>query len=96
MDVLVDHWHFCDLPTPRAAAATALEAQWRSVSKRQGVTAQTHASPVLALAAAVAAAGAADRIVAFGSFFTVGAILDHGIPRLDAKHIAQPPAQLRT
>ena len=30
----------------------------------------------------------ADRIVVFGSFFTVGGVLEHGVPRLQAKHLA--------
>ena len=41
-----------------------------------------------ALDAAVAAADPADRIVVFGSFFTVGGILANGIPRLDAPHLS--------
>lgn len=46
-----------------------------------------HASPQEALQAALNAAGAADRIVVFGSFYTVGGILEHGVPRLQAKHL---------
>ena len=41
-----------------------------------------------ALAAAVAAAGATDRIVVFGSFYTVGGVLKNGLPRLGAPHLA--------
>ena len=41
-----------------------------------------------ALDAAIAAADPADRIVVFGSFFTVGGILANGIPRLDAPHLS--------
>jgi dihydrofolate synthase/folylpolyglutamate synthase len=40
-----------------------------------------------ALRAAVSVADPADRIVVFGSFFTVGGILQDGIPRLSAKHL---------
>ena len=40
-----------------------------------------------ALQAAIAAADPADRIVVFGSFYTVGGVLQDGIPRLDAKHL---------
>jgi len=46
-----------------------------------------HASPQQALEAALGAAGAADRIVVFGSFYTVGGVLQHGLPRLQAKHL---------
>ena len=49
--------------------------------------ASVHASPQAALAAALAAAGPADRIVVFGSFYTVGGVLQDGIPRLHAKHL---------
>ena len=43
--------------------------------------------PEEALRAAIAAADPADRIVVFGSFYTVGGVLQDGIPRLDAKHL---------
>jgi dihydrofolate synthase/folylpolyglutamate synthase len=85
---LVDRWYFCDLPTERAATAAQLHAQWQAGNTRQGVHASTHADPQAALAAAVAAADPADRIVVFGSFFTVGGILANGIPRLDAPHLS--------
>ena len=37
--------------------------------------------------AAVAAADPTDRIVVFGSFYTVGGVLGNGTPRLSAKHL---------
>jgi dihydrofolate synthase/folylpolyglutamate synthase len=40
-----------------------------------------------ALRAAVSAADPADRIVVFGSFYTVGGVLQDGTPRLSAKHL---------
>lgn len=88
---LVDRWYFTDLPTPRAARAADLEAAWKARNRRPEVTASTHADPMAALHAAVDAADPADRIVVFGSFFTVGGVLEHGIPRLQAKHL-QPGA----
>ena len=91
LDALVDHWHFTDLPTPRAARASDLEAQWRAITTRKNVTAQQHANPALALAQAAAHADPADRIIVFGSFFTVGAVLEAGIPRFDAKHLEAKP-----
>lgn len=84
---LVDRWYFTDLPTPRAATASALQAQWQAMPGRREVPASTHASPEEALRAAVAAAEPADRILVFGSFFTVGGVLTHGVPRLSAKHL---------
>jgi dihydrofolate synthase / folylpolyglutamate synthase len=87
MGPLVDRWYFTDLPTPRADSAAHLHAQWQAQEKRRDVTASTHAKPMAALQAAVAAADPADRIVVFGSFYTVGGVLEHGIPRLQAKHL---------
>jgi dihydrofolate synthase/folylpolyglutamate synthase len=43
--------------------------------------------PRAALAAALAAADPADRIVVFGSFYTVGGVLKDGLPRLGARHV---------
>jgi len=89
MAPLVDHWHFCDLPTPRAATAQQLQSLHESLALRGPgpVTTACHAGPSEALRAAVAAADPADRIVAFGSFFTVGGVLKDGLPRLTAKHV---------
>jgi dihydrofolate synthase/folylpolyglutamate synthase len=44
--------------------------------------------PVQALQAAIEHADPADRIVVFGSFYTVGGVLENGIPRLDAPHLS--------
>ena len=95
---IVDHWHFCDLPTARAASAETLLNLWRAPrpagapSAAPGATATTHPSPAEALAAAVASADPADRIIVFGSFFTVGGVLQDGLPRLQAPHMAAAPA----
>jgi len=86
---LVDRWYFTDLPTPRAARAADLQAVWQAQNTRADAAASTHASPAEALAAAAAAADPADRIVVFGSFFTVGGVLEQGVPRLQARHL--PP-----
>jgi len=85
---LIDRWYFCDLPTPRAAPAQQLQAAWGTNNTRQDVSASTHADPLAALQAAVSAADPADRIVVFGSFFTVGGVLKDGIPRLGAPHLS--------
>ncbi|MGE4378013.1 MAG: bifunctional folylpolyglutamate synthase/dihydrofolate synthase, partial [Burkholderiaceae bacterium] len=45
-----------------------------------------HPDPLQALQAAAAAADPVDRIVVFGSFYTVGGVLAHGVPRLHASH----------
>ena len=84
---LADAWYFTDLPTPRAASAEALKSAWGTLSLRPDARVSCHANPQAALEAAVAAANPADRIVVFGSFYTVGGILVGGIPRLDAPHL---------
>ncbi|MCR5882990.1 bifunctional tetrahydrofolate synthase/dihydrofolate synthase [Rhizobacter sp. J219] len=90
MAPLVDHWYFCDLPIPRAAPAQQLADLHRALApKGPGpVTTSMHASPSEALRAAVAAADPTDRIVVFGSFYTVGGVLKDGLPRLSAKHLS--------
>ena len=85
---LIDRWYFSDLPLPRAASAQALQAAWQAGNMRQDVASSTHGSPQQALQAAVAAADPADRIVVFGSFYTVGGVLQEGVPRLQAKHLS--------
>jgi len=80
MAPLVDSWHVTDLPTPRAATAAELAAALRRADKASHATVATHARPADALAAAMAAADPADRIVVFGSFFTVGGVLEKGLP----------------
>lgn len=87
MGPLVDRWYFTDLPTQRAAPAADLLARWQAMPGRRDVPASIHASPEAALQAAVAAAEPADRILVFGSFYTVGGVLAHGVPRLAAKHL---------
>jgi len=87
MGPLVDRWYFCDLPTARARSAAALLAQWQAQEPRNDVAASTHADPMAALQSAVAAADPADRILVFGSFFTVGGVLKDGVPRLQARHL---------
>jgi len=96
---IVDAWYCCDLPTPRAASATQLvqalqsdELTSTSMVKRD-VALSTHGSPMDALHAALAAADPADRIVVFGSFFTVGGVLHEGLPRLNAPHLQPDPSQ---
>jgi dihydrofolate synthase/folylpolyglutamate synthase len=89
---LIDRWHLTDLPLERAmkadALAQVLQAHAATAPGGKSRVAGCHASPMDALQAAVAAADPADRIVVFGSFYTVGGVLQNGIPRLSAKHLA--------
>lgn len=84
---VIDRWYFTDLPSPRAATGAALLAQWQAQNTRKDTLGTVYASPQQALDAAVAAAGPTDRIVVFGSFYTVGGVLAQGIPRLQAQHL---------
>lgn len=85
---LVDHWYLCDLPLPRAAKAADLKAPCLAASARPGVSAQLYADPQAALQAAVGQADPTDRILVFGSFYTVGGVLQDGVPRLSARHLS--------
>jgi dihydrofolate synthase / folylpolyglutamate synthase len=83
---IVQDWYCTDLPLPRAASAEVLAAVVRAV--QPSATVGTHASPSRALAAALERADPADRILVFGSFLTVGGVLEEGLPRLGALHKA--------
>jgi dihydrofolate synthase/folylpolyglutamate synthase len=89
---LIDHWYVCDLPTPRAATASALQSQIEAMlmmekKRLNSPTVSLHTNPQAALDAALKAADPTDRIVVFGSFFTVGGVLQNGIPTLTAPHL---------
>ncbi len=84
---LIDRWYFTDLPTPRAARAADLQAKCEAIDARVAGRCATFADPLAALRAALAAADPADRIVVFGSFYTVGGVLKEGVPRLQAQHL---------
>ncbi len=83
---LIDRWYFTDLPTARAQTGVRLQAQWEAVNTRKDASASSHGDPLAALHAAAANADPADRIVVFGSFYTVGGVLKDGVPRLAAKN----------
>ena len=85
---LIDRWYFTDLPLPRASTAVSLEQAWQSQNRRKDVSSSVHADPLAALRAAISAADPADRIVVFGSFYTVGGVLKDGLPRLQARHLS--------
>jgi dihydrofolate synthase/folylpolyglutamate synthase len=85
---LIDRWYFTDLPTARAAKGADLQAAWQAQNTRADASGSVHAGPMDALRAAIEHADPADRIVVFGSFFTVGGVLENGTPRLQAKHLS--------
>jgi dihydrofolate synthase/folylpolyglutamate synthase len=84
---LIDKWYFTDLPTARAETATGLMTKWQAHAAPGKATAAAYPDPLQALQAAIDAADPADRIVIFGSFYTVGGVLKNGVPRLQAKHL---------
>ena len=77
---LVTEWHVCGLPTPRAATPAELE------QVLQGAAVVRHENPNEALQAALSAADPADRILVFGSFWTVGGVTAQGLPKLGSAH----------
>lgn len=72
---LIDRWYFTDLPTTRASSAQALLAQWQAQNTRPDAQAQCFENPRNALQAAQKSAEPTDRILVFGSFYTVGGVL---------------------
>jgi dihydrofolate synthase/folylpolyglutamate synthase len=85
---LIDRWYFTDLPTTRAASAADLQARWLAQNPPPGAQSTVYADPSSALAGAVAAADPADRIVVFGSFYTVGGVMQQGLPQLHGAHLS--------
>ncbi|MDY0330724.1 MAG: bifunctional tetrahydrofolate synthase/dihydrofolate synthase [Thiomonas sp.] len=86
---LIDVWHLCDLPTPRAADAKEMAAHLRVLKPQARIV--LHADPLQALRAAAAEVELTDRIVVFGSFYTVGGVMQQGLPRLHGKHLDSSP-----
>ena len=88
LNPLVDRWYFTDLPLPRAASAAVLQQAWLAHNTRKDVRTSLHADPRAALLSAIHAADPTDRIIVFGSFHTVGGVLQDGLPRLQARHLS--------
>jgi dihydrofolate synthase/folylpolyglutamate synthase len=86
---LIDAWHVCALPAARAATTDELVAALALAQQATGSRAaiQAHAGPREALLAALAASDPVDRIVVFGSFYTVGGVLKNGLPARPARHL---------
>ncbi|HAT30599.1 MAG TPA: bifunctional tetrahydrofolate synthase/dihydrofolate synthase [Janthinobacterium sp.] len=75
----VDHWCIADLPSPRSAdsadLAARLEALPHGEAKPGERSVSTFADPAQAFANAMSRAGENDRIVVFGSFYTVAGVM---------------------
>ncbi len=71
----IDAWWACTPESPRAQDAVALAASLRAQVGRAPVSVQPDVNAALAEARGAAREG--DRILVFGSFYTVAAVLDH-------------------
>ncbi|HEY4351810.1 MAG TPA: bifunctional tetrahydrofolate synthase/dihydrofolate synthase [Paraburkholderia sp.] len=73
----IDHWCLTDLPTPRGASVEQLEAALRDAGVADGPDSSVtrFASPSEAFQDALNRASDNDRIVVFGSFFTVAGVM---------------------
>jgi dihydrofolate synthase/folylpolyglutamate synthase len=74
---IVDYWHCVDLPLPRAASASQIQQTLEHLgvknTKETGI--DTFAEPALAYEKTLESVGQNDRIVVFGSFLTVSAVM---------------------
>jgi dihydrofolate synthase/folylpolyglutamate synthase len=75
----IDHWCVADLPSPRSASASELAARIAASkpvgTKADEFSATAFANPAEAYANALSRAGENDRIVVFGSFYTVAGVM---------------------
>ncbi|WP_332848202.1 bifunctional tetrahydrofolate synthase/dihydrofolate synthase [Massilia sp. S19_KUP03_FR1] len=79
----IDHWCLADLPSPRSADGALLAARIadmalggaKSDARPGEFTVNTFPDPAAAFANAVSRAGENDRIVVFGSFYTVAGVM---------------------
>jgi dihydrofolate synthase/folylpolyglutamate synthase len=71
----IDHWHVAATPGPRGASADDTAALLRARAGTSGSPVTTHKSIADAFEAARSAAGADDRILAFGSFLMVAEVM---------------------
>jgi len=75
----IDHWYVTQLPSPRSAdvekLAAMLAAKKPAGAKDDEFSVKTFADPAAAFADATSRAGQDDRIVVFGSFYTVAGVM---------------------
>lgn len=75
----IDHWCVADLPSPRSADSGDLCARLESLPKSDGkledFSVTSFADPAAAFSNAISRAGEDDRIVVFGSFYTVAGVM---------------------
>jgi dihydrofolate synthase / folylpolyglutamate synthase len=72
----IDHWCLTDLPSPRAATASELAAKVQAIQpERDERTINIFGDPAQAFTNAMSRATENDRIVVFGSFYTVAGVM---------------------
>ena len=74
--------------TPKRVVTARWDAAQTTSENRKHWAAADNLSAAAALQAAISAADPTDRIVVFGSFYTVGGVLKDGVPRLQARHLS--------
>jgi dihydrofolate synthase/folylpolyglutamate synthase len=78
---IVDFWFCTDLPTPRAASAQTLAEKLETMGVRPKNGAdggiESFPEPALAYQKALSQAGEGDRIITFGSFYTVAGVMTY-------------------
>ena len=76
---LIDHWCVTGLDSPRSAEPEALADKLRELkpagAKDDALSVSSFATPAEAYANALSRAGENDRIVVFGSFYTVAGVM---------------------
>jgi dihydrofolate synthase/folylpolyglutamate synthase len=79
MTGIIDHWCLAELPSPRSATGAALAEQVAALrpagAKDSDFSVTQFADPAAAFANAVSRAEENDRIVVFGSFYTVAGVM---------------------
>jgi len=73
MQPVIDEWAVCDLDTPRAIAAEALQGK---LAELGDTPVNTYANAAAAMSELVNRVEKDDLLIVFGSFFTVGAVLE--------------------
>jgi dihydrofolate synthase/folylpolyglutamate synthase len=73
MSNIVHRWYLASLPGPRGASAEVLAGALAQLQLARPQ--RLYADVVAAYQAALSASGAGDRVVVFGSFYTVGDLL---------------------
>jgi dihydrofolate synthase/folylpolyglutamate synthase len=73
----IDHWNLAALPTPRAASTEQLEHALRDAGVNEGPDSSVcrFETPALAFQDALRRASENDRILVFGSFYTVAGVM---------------------